>query len=69
MVYGVDAEFPAIAIVNLGPEPSTCAGHYEKENSLEERDTLRENVRSAVAGLNKFISFFLFKLLKLNFVL
>ena len=50
VLYGIDREFPAVAVVNLGPDPQHQPQHYATENQLEECDTARENLRNAVAG-------------------
>lgn len=50
MLYGLDREFPAVAVVNLGPNPSNDAANYPKDNVLEERDTVKENLRCGIAG-------------------
>lgn len=50
MLYGLDREFPAVAVVNLGPNPLDDSGIFQKENILEERDTARENLRCGIAG-------------------
>ncbi len=61
MLYGLDREFPAVAVVNLGPDPTGDAANYQKENVLEERDTARENLRCGIAGIHFFeCVFFLF---------
>lgn len=57
MLYGLDREFPAVAVVNLGPNPSDNAAIFQKDNVLEERDTARENLRCGIAGIS-FIHFF-----------
>ena len=71
MLYGIDGEFPAVAIVNLGRDPKSSAGaaFYEKENLLEELDTCRENVRCAVAGSDLVFYPFKFNLMTNLFVL
>ena len=43
MLYGLDEEYPSIAVVSLGKKGT---GY----NELEELDEGRENVRRAVAG-------------------
>ena len=50
MLYGLDREFPAVAVVNLGPNPLDDAANYQKNNVLEERDTVKENLRCGIAG-------------------
>lgn len=50
VLYGLDREFPAVAVVNLGPNPAQQPDDYVKQNELEERDVLRENVRCGIAG-------------------
>lgn len=56
VIYGLDAEFPAVAVVNLGPDPEQNAGQYVKNDVNEERDTLKENLRCGVAGILLFLS-------------
>lgn len=50
VLYGLDREFPAVAVVNLGPNPSNEAASFQRDNVLEERDTARENLRCGIAG-------------------
>ncbi|XP_057379571.1 LOW QUALITY PROTEIN: cytosol aminopeptidase-like [Daphnia carinata] len=50
VLYGLDREFPAVAVVNLGPNPSNHAAIFQKDNVLEERDTARENLRCGIAA-------------------
>ena len=51
VIYGLDAEFPAVAVVNLGPDPDRNADQYVNDDVKEERDTLKENLRCGVAGI------------------
>lgn len=51
VIYGLDAEFPAVAVVNLGPDPTQNADQYVKDDVKEERNTLKENLRCGVAGI------------------
>lgn len=62
MLYGLDREFPAVAVVNLGLNPSNNAAAFQKDNVFEERDTARENLRCGIAGISLFY-FFNFHLL------
>lgn len=57
VLYGLDREFPAVAVVNLGPNPSNEAASFQRDNVLEERDTAKENLRCGIAGRFLFIPF------------
>ncbi len=63
MLYGIDREFPAVAVVNLGLDPASDASKFRKENELEDRDTAKENLRNAIGGwqtvLNSSFSIFI----------
>lgn len=50
VLYGLDREYPAVAVVNLGPDPGQQKDTFVRENELEDRDMARENVRSGIAG-------------------
>ena len=50
VLYGLDREYPAVALVNLGPDPGQQKDTFVRENELEDRDMARENVRSGIAG-------------------
>ena len=67
VLYGLDREFPAVAVVNLGPNPLEDAANYQKNNVLEERDTVKENLRCGIAGT--FFPFYWLNELSLTAVL
>ena len=69
MLYGLDREFPAVAVVNLGPNPLEDAANYQKNNVLEERDTVKENLRCGIAGTCFFSPFYWLNELSLTAVL
>jgi hypothetical protein len=50
VLYGIDREFPAVAVVNLGPDPASDESKFRKDNELEDRDTVKENLRNAIGG-------------------
>lgn len=51
MLYGLDREFPAVAVVNLGPDPKQETAQYEVASQMENRDLAKENLRCGIAGI------------------
>jgi len=47
--YGLDREFPAVAVVNLGPDSTQGKLKFQKDDEIEERDTYKENLRCGIA--------------------
>jgi len=49
VLFGLDREFPAVAVVNLGPDSTEGKLQFQKDDEIEERDTFKENLRCGIA--------------------
>lgn len=60
VLYGLDREFPAVAVVNLGPDPKQETKKYATDSQLENRDLVKENLRCGIAGIVRSLLRFTF---------